>query len=181
MVVIGLVFFLSVNVSAWTAPVGSSPSYYQNLYPQYQQTSVYVHPLFNDPAYVSPGYTVPVYQPVSQPSYQQPVYAQPVYVQPVVYQTQTVATGVSIPKNKITVGNPVGPADKDYVKIIKATDQYVIHKGKVKTHTHGIDFDFDIDFSNPFKKAKKFADKVEDKFEDKWDDVDDYCDDHWFC
>lgn len=148
--------------NAYGSPVAESPSYYQNLYPQYIHTSTYVHPLLSGNAYgYVPVVTTQSYVP-NQPVYAYPSY--PSYALPVVnvYPTQTIATGVSIPKDK----------PKKYKMKTTTVHVKVTNDSWDKLEKYA---------KKPFKVAKKFGNKFEDNAEDVWDDVDDYCDDHWFC
>ncbi len=149
--------------NAYGTPVAESPSYYQNLYPQYLQTSAYVHPLMAGNAYgYVPVVTTQTYAPPAPPVYAYPSY--PSYVPNVVnvYPTQTIATGISIPKEK-----PQKYKMKSTTVHVKVTND---PWDKLEKYA-----------KKPFKAAKKFGHKFGDKAEDVWDDVDDYCDDHWFC
>jgi hypothetical protein len=79
-----------------------------------------------------------------------------------VYPTQTIATGVSIPKEK----------SKKYTVKTKTIHVIVTNDPWDKFKKYA---------KKPFKVAKKLGNKFEDKAEDVWDYGDDYCDDHWFC
>jgi hypothetical protein len=143
--------------NAYGSPVAESPSYYGNLYPQYIQTSAYVHPLMGGTAYgYVPVVTTHMYAPPAQPVYAYPSY--PTYAPTVnVYSNPTIATGISIPKEKYS----------KYGGLYHSKDKY---NTKITVNYNNSSFQFS-------KKSKK-----SNHDSGNWlDELDEYCDDHWFC